>query len=78
MAGLRISLALALIVTVVAEMIAGSAGIGYYIMTMQYAMRAADMYAAVFALAALGYALNRAFLLVERGLLHWYRTDREE
>jgi ABC-type nitrate/sulfonate/bicarbonate transport system permease component len=58
-------------------MIAGSAGIGYYIMTMQYAMRAADMYAAVFVLAALGYLLNRAFLLVERRLLHWYRTDRE-
>ncbi len=77
MAGLRISLALALIVTVVAEMIAGSAGIGYYLMTMQYAMRAADMYAAVFLLAAIGYALNRAFLLVERRLLHWYRTDRE-
>ena len=76
MAGLRISLALALIVTVVAEMIAGSAGIGYYIMTMQYAMRAADMYAAVFVLAALGYALNRGFLFAERRLLHWYRTDR--
>ena len=28
--GMRISLALALIVTVVAEMIAGSAGVGYY------------------------------------------------
>ncbi len=78
MAGLRISLALALIVTVVAEMIAGSAGIGYYIITMQYAMRAADMYAAVFLLAAIGYALNRAFLAVERRLLHWYRTDRTE
>jgi ABC-type nitrate/sulfonate/bicarbonate transport system permease component len=77
MAGLRISLALALIVTVVAEMIAGSAGIGYYIMTMQYAMRAADMYAAVLVLAAIGYLLNRAFLLVERRVLHWYRTDRE-
>ncbi len=74
MAGLRISLALALIVTVVAEMIAGSAGVGYYLMTMQYAMRAADMYAAVFVLAAVGYALNRLFLMVERRLLHWYQT----
>ena len=78
MAGLRISLALALIVTVVAEMIAGSAGIGYYIVTMQYAMRAADMYAAIFVLAAIGYLLNRAFLLAERRLLHWYRTDKTE
>jgi ABC-type nitrate/sulfonate/bicarbonate transport system permease component len=72
LAGMRVSLALALIVTVVAEMIAGSAGIGYYVLTMQYAMRAPDMYAAIFVLAALGYSLNRGFLAVERRVLHWY------
>ena len=72
LAGMRISLALALIVTVVAEMIAGSAGIGYYLMTMQYAMRASDMYAAIVLLAMLGYALNRGFLVIEHRLLHWY------
>ncbi len=72
LAGMRVSLALALIVTVVAEMIAGSSGIGYYIMTMQYAMRAGDMYAAIFLLAALGYGLNRGFLAIERRVLHWY------
>ena len=72
LAGMRVSLALALIVTVVAEMLAGSAGIGYYIMTMQYALRPSDMYAAIFLLAALGYALNRGFLAIERRILHWY------
>jgi ABC-type nitrate/sulfonate/bicarbonate transport system permease component len=72
LAGMRVSLALALIVTVVAEMIAGSAGIGYYIMTMQYALRPGDMYAAIFVLAALGYGLNRGFLAIERRVLHWY------
>lgn len=72
LAGMRISLALALIVTVVAEMIAGSAGIGYYLMQMQYALRAPDMYAAIVLLAAIGYALNRGFLLVEHRLLRWY------
>lgn len=70
--GMRVSLALSLIVTVVAEMIAGSSGIGYYIMTMQYAMRSSDMYAAIFVLAALGYALNRGFLAIEQRVLHWY------
>lgn len=73
MAGLRTSLALALIVTVVAEMIAGSAGIGYHIATMQFAMRSGDMYAAIVLLALLGYALNRAMLALERRLLRWYR-----
>lgn len=72
LAGMRVSLALALIVTVVAEMIAGSSGVGYYVMTMQYALRASDMYAAIFLLAALGYGLNRGFLAVERRILHWY------
>jgi ABC-type nitrate/sulfonate/bicarbonate transport system permease component len=72
LAGLRISLSLALIVSVVAEMIAGSEGIGYYIMTMQYAMRASDMYAAIFLLAAAGYALNLAMQGVERHLLRWW------
>jgi len=76
LAGLRTSLALALIVSVVAEMIAGSEGVGYYIMTMQYAMRATDMYAAIFLLAAVGYLLNLALLGVERRLLHWWQPDR--
>lgn len=76
LAGMRVSLALALIVTVVAEMIAGSGGIGYYIMTMQYALRASDMYAAIFVLAALGYVLNRGFLAVERRALHWYHREQ--
>lgn len=74
-AGLRTSLALALIVTVVAEMIAGSEGIGYYVMTMQYAMRSADMYAAIFLLAALGYTLNIVTLWVEHRVLHWYQRN---
>lgn len=71
-AGMRTSLALALIVSVVAEMIAGSEGIGFHLMTMQYAMRSADMYATIFLLAAVGYALNRAMLALERRLLHWW------
>ncbi len=73
LAGMRTSLALALIVSVVAEMIAGSEGIGYYIMTMQYAMRPGDMYAAIFLLAALGYSLNLILLGIEHRLLHWWR-----
>lgn len=73
LAGMRTSLALALIVSVVAEMIAGSEGIGYYIMTMQYAMRPGDMYAAIFLLAALGYSLNFILLTVEHRLLHWWQ-----
>lgn len=73
LAGMRISLAFALIVTVVAELLAGTQGIGYYVVSMQFAARAADMYAAIVLLTAVGYLLNRVFLLVEARLIHWSR-----
>lgn len=76
MVGLRTSLALALIVTVVAEMIAGSEGIGYYLMTMQFAMRAGEMYAAILLLAIVGYVLNLGMLRIERRVLHWFQRAR--
>jgi ABC-type nitrate/sulfonate/bicarbonate transport system permease component len=72
-AGCRISLGIALIVTVVAEMLAGSEGVGYFIVSMQYAMRAGDMYAAIVLLSAIGYLLNRLFLALERRALWWAR-----
>ena len=72
MAGIRTSLGLSLIVAVVAEMIAGSAGIGYYLMSMQYASRPVDMYGALFVLAFVGYMLNWIFLRIERRVLFWY------
>ncbi len=40
---------------------------------MQYAMGAADMYAAIFLPAAARYALNALTLAVERRVLHWYQ-----
>ena len=72
LAGMRISLALALVVAVVAEMIAGNQGIGHYLILMQYAVRPQDMYAAILLLALSGYLLNKIFMLIERRLIHWY------
>jgi NitT/TauT family transport system permease protein/sulfonate transport system permease protein len=71
--GMRTSLGLALIMTVIAEMTAGNSGIGYYIVSMQFAMRAADMYAAVILLSLLGYLLNRLFVVLEARWLRWAR-----
>jgi ABC-type nitrate/sulfonate/bicarbonate transport system permease component len=73
LAGMRISLSLALIVTVVVELVAGSQGIGYYVASMQFASRAADMYAAIVMLTAVGYMLNRGFVAFESRVLHWSR-----
>lgn len=71
-AGLRVSVALALIVAVVSEMIAGTSGIGYFVVSMEYAGRAADMYAALIVLALTGYLANLAFGMIERRALHWH------
>lgn len=71
MAGMRISISIALTVAVIAEMISGASGVGYFLMSMQYAMRADVMYAAVALLAVVGYALNRIFVAVEGRVLFW-------
>ena len=70
-AGLRTAISLCLVVAVLSEMIAGSSGIGYYLVETQYAMRPDLMYAAVLYLAAAGYALNRIFLALETRMIPW-------
>lgn len=75
--GLRTSLAIALIVEVVSEMIAGTGGIGYYVLQAEQALRVVDMYVGIFALAVVGYALNSLFLVIERTLLHWHIAARQ-
>jgi len=70
--GLRTSLAIALIVEVVAEMIAGTGGIGYYVLQAEEALRVVDMYVGIFTLAVVGYALNFGFLAIERVAIPWH------
>lgn len=72
LAGMRVSLALSLVVAVVGEMIAGDSGIGHYLVLMQFAVRAEEMYAAILLLAVVGYLLNRGFVAAERRMLFWY------
>jgi ABC-type nitrate/sulfonate/bicarbonate transport system permease component len=75
-AGLRISLALAFVSVVAAEMVAGDSGIGYYIISMQYAGRGADMFAALFLVGLSGYLINRAFVAFERRTLFWHMQSQ--
>ncbi|MES2529859.1 MAG: ABC transporter permease [Pseudomonadota bacterium] len=71
-AGLRTSLGIALVVAIIAEMVAGASGVGYFIVQAQYAMQPAPMYAAVVCLSVVGYALNRAVLRLEKRALPWH------
>lgn len=74
--GMRVSLGISLIV-VVAEMIAGDSGIGYYIVDMQRTFGVPEMFAGIFTLAVIGYLFNFAFLKVEGYLLRWRGTSTE-
>jgi NitT/TauT family transport system permease protein/sulfonate transport system permease protein len=72
--GVRISLAISLILTIVTEMIAGSNGLGFFIILSERSFRFADMYAGILAIGIVGYLTNRAFTAVVDGyLLRWYR-----
>jgi ABC-type nitrate/sulfonate/bicarbonate transport system permease component len=75
--GMRISLGISLIVAVVAEMIAGSSGIGYFILDMQRVFRVPEMFAGIFTLGLLGFAINFMFLKAEGYLLRWRGTSVE-
>jgi ABC-type nitrate/sulfonate/bicarbonate transport system permease component len=70
--GMRVSLAVALIVMVISEMVAASNGIGYFILSAQRGFKIREMFAGVLTLAVVGYSLNRLFLLVENRLLAWH------
>lgn len=73
--GMRISLAIALIVTVIAEMVAGNSGIGFYILNAQRSFLVPEMYAGVIALALVGFALSKVFVYIENKLLHWQKGE---
>jgi ABC-type nitrate/sulfonate/bicarbonate transport system permease component len=75
--GMRISLAIALIVTVIAEMVAGNSGIGFYILNAQRSFLVPEMYAGVIALALLGFGLNKGFVALERLALRWHESNYE-
>jgi sulfonate transport system permease protein len=69
--GLRIALSIALILVTTAEMVAGSKGIGFFILDEERSMNSHNMYAGIILVAAFGYALNRIFLGLEARVMQW-------
>lgn len=70
--GMRVSLAVALIVMVISEMVAASSGIGYFILSAQRGFKIREMFAGVLTLAVVGYVLNRLFVAIENRVLAWH------
>jgi NitT/TauT family transport system permease protein len=76
--GVRISLGIALILTVTTEMIAGSKGLGYLILDAQRSFAFPEMFAGIVALGVIGYALTVGFSYLERRLLFWHSSVRRD
>ncbi len=73
LAGMRLSLTVALIVTVVGEMIASQAGLGQAILLAARSFRASELFAGVALLGAIGFVSNSLLALAERRFLAWQR-----
>jgi ABC-type nitrate/sulfonate/bicarbonate transport system permease component len=71
LSGMRLSLTVALILAVVCEMLAGLDGLGHWVLLSARSFRAADLFAGVILLGAIGYATALLMSAVERRLLVW-------
>ena len=69
--GARISLAIALILSVVVEMQASLPGLGQNIMQAQRSFRSADLYAGLAVLGAVGFGVSAGLRVLESRLLRW-------
>lgn len=71
LAGMRLSLTVALILSVVCEMLAGLDGLGHWVLLSARSFRSADLFAGVILLGAVGYVTALAMSMAERRLLAW-------
>jgi ABC-type nitrate/sulfonate/bicarbonate transport system permease component len=73
--GMRISLAISLILAILSEMIVSNDGLGYFTLLAERTFKVPDMYAGIFTLALFGYLLNRLFLVGESRLIRWHQES---
>ncbi|WP_035575664.1 ABC transporter permease [Hyphomicrobium sp. 802] len=73
--GMRQALGASLVMAVVVGMLAGNNGIGFYILESQQSFNINELLAGVVTVAAVGYAINFVFLILEHRLTRWRRTD---
>lgn len=72
--GWRIALPIALIVDIVSEMVGALNGIGRFILVMQRSFNIPEMYAGVFLVALVGYALNALLRFLNTAVIGWHKA----
>jgi len=75
MAGLRIALAVALVLMVISEFVGASEGLGFYIREKKESFSMAEAWGGTLLTGILGYLLSAIFLRFERWMLTWYFQD---
>ncbi|MGE3619647.1 MAG: ABC transporter permease [Acidimicrobiia bacterium] len=73
LAGLRVSIGIGLIVMVVSELYATTAGLGYQILVYQRTFQYVQMWSSFVLIGLIGITVNGLFSLAEHRLLHWQR-----
>jgi sulfonate transport system permease protein len=77
--GMRVGFGIAVIVTVVVELISGfGGGLGDYIGVSQGALRVPEAYSGIVLVAILGYCLAQLFALLERRLMTWHHGFKQQ
>jgi len=74
-AGFRVAVPVAMIVVVITEMVASADGLGYQVIYAMSSLRTDRMLAVVIVIAALGYALDKAVVLLRDRLIYWEKLD---
>ncbi|GAA0741484.1 ABC transporter permease [Ideonella azotifigens] len=73
LAGMRLSMTISLIVSVVGEMLASQPGLGQAILLAARSYQASELFAGVMLLGGIGFASNAALAAAEAHLLRWQR-----
>ncbi len=74
-AGFRVAVPVAMIVVVITEMVASADGLGYLVIYSLSSLKTDRMLAVVVVIAALGYALDKAVVLLRDRLIYWEKLD---
>jgi ABC-type nitrate/sulfonate/bicarbonate transport system permease component len=74
--GMRIGLAVALILMIISEMVGSTNGLGFRVLDAQRSFDAAGTYGGVIVIGIVGLIVNAGFLVAETRIMRWYRGSR--
>lgn len=77
MAGIRISLAVSVVVMVVSEIYGSTEGLGYFINYTKGLFQPKATWMGTLLVGVIGYILSAVFLVIEKRALHWYHASAE-